>query len=117
MTEVSSVTQNRPGRGLTQDYFGPAAAAGPFTDTHGGSEATSPGRNRGVATRPQNPDDIVAPVEIDSRVTPGHEDPVAAFERPLPETPSGRFELEGSELPSPSPPMPSPGSRDRAPLE
>jgi hypothetical protein len=53
------------GRKLTQDYFGPAASAGPFTNTL--SQGTSPGADRGVPLSPDSPGDIASPVEIDSR--------------------------------------------------
>ncbi|TVY31153.1 hypothetical protein LHYA1_G000160 [Lachnellula hyalina] len=60
------VRRPSPGRGQPSDYFGPAAESGPFTeDQH--SAAMSPGSNRGVPTLPQSPNDIAAPVEIDSR--------------------------------------------------
>lgn len=57
----------------TSDYFGPTAAAGPFTefDQHGGEHGESPGSNasRGVPAKPHSPGDIAVPVEIDSRTT------------------------------------------------
>lgn len=57
----------------TSDYFGPTAAAGPFTefDQHGGEYGGSPGSNasRGVPAKPHSPGDIAVPVEIDSRTT------------------------------------------------
>lgn len=92
MTEANSDIVSRGGRlrGLTADYFGPNAVAGPFTetDTVGGSQGVtdSPGgRNadRAVPMSPQSPDDITAPVEIDSR------------KRTISETVEGRHELPG----------------------
>ncbi|KAB5554778.1 hypothetical protein GE09DRAFT_1287259 [Coniochaeta sp. 2T2.1] len=88
-------------RGLAADYFGPAAVPGPFTegDAEAGSPAsvatTPPGgnnRDRAVPREPHSPDDITAPVEIDSQ----------AKQRDVSETIAGRFELYGTELRSPS---------------
>ena len=114
-------------RGLTADYFGPAAVPGPFTespsvgggDGGGGpptSAATTPpggnNRDRAVPREPHSPDDITAPVEIDSR----------AKQRDVSDTIAGRFELYGTEPASPyseettspydvvSPYTPSPGA-------
>jgi hypothetical protein len=53
-----------PGKRLASDYFG--AQPGPFTESPN-SPGSSPGANRGVPLSPQNPGDITAPVEIDSR--------------------------------------------------
>ncbi|KAI1641253.1 hypothetical protein F4809DRAFT_654755 [Biscogniauxia mediterranea] len=60
------------------DYFGPDAVAGPYTeDANTGAAAPaaiimmSPGggaADRGVPVMPMDPDDIVPPVEIDSRI-------------------------------------------------
>jgi len=55
-----------PGRRLASDYLGPAAKAGPFTESPT-SPGSSPGANRGVPISPHSPGDIAAPVEIDSR--------------------------------------------------
>lgn len=108
-------------RGLTADYFGPAAVAGPFTEApeDGGDGSPTPGttppggtnRDRAVPRDPHSPDDIAAPVEIDSR----------ARQRNVSDTIAGRFELYGSEVVSPhsattsqgdvvSPYTPSPGT-------
>lgn len=120
-------------RGLTADYFGPAAVPGPFTEVPSGEEggggggggvgsllptpgATPPGgnnRDRAVPREPHGPDDIAAPVEIDSH----------ARQRDVSDTIAGRFELYGSEVASPhsetttspqgdlvSPYTPSPGT-------
>lgn len=109
-------------RGLAADYFGPAAVPGPFTDAphEGGSPssaaATPPGgnnRDRAVPRAPHSPDDITAPVEIDSW----------ARQRDVSDTIAGRFELHGGEMASPyseegtspydevvSPYTPSPGT-------
>ncbi|KAF6835479.1 transcription factor C2H2 [Colletotrichum plurivorum] len=128
MSEVTSAS--RPtvaNRGATQDYFGPDAVAGPYTDTDtvasyptggggAGGPGSSPGRHRGVPLQVHSPSDVVAPVEIDSRVKSGaagfvhNVTPVAEPAAQAPTT-QGRFELYGSEMLSPSsprPPMPSP---------
>ena len=66
MTQVSA-PKSRPSAGRQDsDYFGPTAAAGPYTEDLM-SPARSPGNNRGVPISPQSPGDIAAPVEIDSR--------------------------------------------------
>lgn len=92
MTESNSDTVSHGGRlrGLTADYFGPNAVAGPFTETTTVDApqgiAESPGgrnANRAVPMSPQSPDDITAPVEIDSR------------KRTISETVDGRHELPG----------------------
>jgi hypothetical protein len=115
MTEYSNSSRPRPGRGLTQDYFGPAAVAGPYTETVPSTTA-SPGYgpDRAVPTRPQAPGDIAAPVEIDSKdgpLTPRSMSQasglVSLSEVPAHESIQGRFELHGSEGPSP-PERPSP---------
>jgi hypothetical protein len=121
MTESSDIVSHTGRlRGLTADYFGPAAVAGPFTEgPEGGasppSAATTPpggnNRDRAVPREPHSPDDITAPVEIDSR----------AMQRNVSDTIAGRFELYGTELASPysegtsphdvvSPYTPSPGT-------
>ncbi len=52
------------------DYFGPAAAVGPYTeDPYSPMSPHSPGRNMGVPVQPHGPGDIAVPVEIDSRTT------------------------------------------------
>jgi hypothetical protein len=124
--EMTSSTTDIPSpngglRGLTADYFGPIAVPGPFTES--GAEAglpdslvtTPPGgnnRDRAVPREPHSPDDIAAPVEIDS----------GTRQRNVSETIAGRFELYGSERTSPyseettspydmvSPYSPSPGT-------
>jgi hypothetical protein len=48
------------------DYFGPIAVPGPFTEDPT-SSATSPGVDRGVPATPQSPNDILVPVEMDSK--------------------------------------------------
>ncbi|KAK7403816.1 hypothetical protein QQX98_010413 [Neonectria punicea] len=67
MTDVSGTDHSRIRQGLTQDYFGPDAVPGPFTETVA-STSTSPGHVRAVPSMPQSPGDITAPVEIDSTV-------------------------------------------------
>ena len=68
MSEVNSDVQSRPGG--TQDYFGPEAAVGPYSDSRLPSTGTTPGvdRDRGVPLQPHGPGDIAVPVEIDSRM-------------------------------------------------
>ena len=117
MTEAShSSRPQQAGRGLTQEYFGPNPGVGPYTDTAGHhSDNTSPGPHRAMPSgRPQNPGDIIAPVEMDSEtrteeaqsiVSPtgywGHPSP------PQEETTGGRFELYGSTEVEPPPRSPS----------
>lgn len=90
-------------RGLAADYFGPAAVPGPFTEAHphqegdglspGSMTSTSPlppggnNRDRAVPRDPHSPDDITAPVEIDSR----------SRQRDVSDTIVGRFELYGGD--------------------
>lgn len=130
MVESHSDVVSRGGRlrGLTADYFGPNAVAGPFTEAttpaaagngeqlehNGTSAATTPptnSRDRAVPMDPQSPDDIIAPVEIDSRMR----------ERERSETIDGRFELYGSELQGhsdvSSPFTPSPGTMSNSELK
>lgn len=68
MSEVTSDVQSR--QGGTQDYFGPEAAVGPYSDAQLPSAGTRPGvdRDRGVPLQPHGPGDIAVPVEIDSRM-------------------------------------------------
>lgn len=114
MTEVSGPESRR--QGLTQDYFGPDAVAGPFTETTGvTSFDTSPGQTRAVPTRPDGPGDIAAPVEIDSTarehtdggmLSPHSNSSIQAT--PQSETIDGRFELYGSEQREPLSIVPTP---------
>ena len=87
------------GAGLVQDYFGPDAREGPFTE----GEAKSPGaRATGVPAQPNEPDDIVVPIEIDSTGVTPMDGEGRATKKKGPEL----YELQGSdvpELPSPSP--------------
>ncbi|ROT35313.1 hypothetical protein SODALDRAFT_328633 [Sodiomyces alkalinus F11] len=104
-TDISRPTRRR---GLTQDYFGPAAVAGPFTETATMSPATSPGLDRGVPLMAQSPNDIAAPVEIDSQVSPAlprRDDAagatVASASAPPQHSPAAAencFELYGTEI-------------------
>ncbi|KAH6682923.1 hypothetical protein B0J14DRAFT_134295 [Halenospora varia] len=68
----------RPSQGRqASDYFGPSAAAGPFTEDQI-STATSPIAVRGGPGGPHSPGDIASPVEIDSQ---GHsQQPSPGFE-------------------------------------
>ncbi|KAF4958558.1 hypothetical protein FSARC_10992 [Fusarium sarcochroum] len=100
MTEVSGTNARR---GLTQDYFGPDPAAGPYTEQVS-SRVTSPGRESAVPMHAQSPGDIAAPVEIDSTAREGSDllSPMSSpslYQTPLSETINGRFELYGNETP------------------
>ncbi|KAK1688821.1 hypothetical protein BDP55DRAFT_713119 [Colletotrichum godetiae] len=83
LSDVTSGSRpNGPSRGATQDYFGPDAVAGPYTETEetgmsavdgsgagagagaGTGMAGTPGRGRGVPLQAHSPNDVVAPVEI-----------------------------------------------------
>ena len=112
MTEVSVSTRpGQVGRGLTRDYFGPDPVAGPFTEWDEHSAATPPGPGRAVPSRPQDPGDIAAPVEIDSKSALSAEGRMSPVSTPSPlaspylsDTIEGRFELYGSEIPLPNRP-------------
>ncbi|KAJ4267790.1 hypothetical protein NW762_003905 [Fusarium torreyae] len=100
MTEVSGSNARQ---GLTQDYFGPDPAAGPYTE-QASSRVTSPGRESAVPMHAQSPGDIAAPVEIDSTTREGSDllSPMSSpslYQTPLSETIDGRFELYGNETP------------------
>lgn len=114
MTENSySSRPQQTGRGLTQEYFGPAAVVGPYTETAGhGSNATSPGPHRAMPSgRPDNPGDIIAPVELDSEArTEEAQSIVSPTYYPSPpqqKTTEGRFELYQSAEVEPPPRSPS----------
>ncbi|KAH7148641.1 hypothetical protein EDB81DRAFT_933041 [Dactylonectria macrodidyma] len=107
MTDISGTDHSRVRQGLTQDYFGPDAVHGPFTEMVT-SASTSPGNARAVPTQPQGPGDITAPVEIDSTVkeaTPGNgflspTTPMthsSVVPTPQSEIVQGRHELYGSD--------------------
>ncbi|KAF4448740.1 hypothetical protein F53441_7888 [Fusarium austroafricanum] len=98
MTDVSG---SHARSGLTQDYFGPDPAAGPYTE-QASSRVTSPGRDAAVPMHAQSPGDIAAPVEIDSTTREGSDllSPMSSpsiYQTPLSETIDGRFELYGNE--------------------
>ncbi|KAK1589708.1 uncharacterized protein LY79DRAFT_517233 [Colletotrichum navitas] len=91
MSEVTSSSRPTMWRGGTQEYFGPDAVAGPYTET----ETTTQGRGRGVPLQAHSPRDVVAPVEMDSvGVVAEAEAEVKAAQE--------RYELYGSEVASPS---------------
>lgn len=131
MTDITSVSRNRPRRGLTQDYFGPDALPGPFTETAGSETAASPGARLAVPTNPNGPGDITVPVEIDSTVKDETSllSPMSSpsiQQTPASQTIDGRFELYGCDLPTRrsssimrTPPMSYVGGtpRDEIPLE
>lgn len=108
--DVELMTPERGRAGLAHDYFGPRAVHSPFS----GDEGPSPGaRTTGVPARPDVPEDIVVPVEIDSKgVTPvGGEVRGPAGVREV-----GPYELYGSDVPelaSPEPPFENARDRDR----
>ncbi|KAK2934440.1 hypothetical protein FoTM2_005687 [Fusarium oxysporum f. sp. vasinfectum] len=86
---------------LTQDYFGPDPAAGPYTE-QASSRVTSPGRTAAVPMHAQSPGDIAAPVEIGSANRDGSDllSPMSSpsiYQTPLSETIDGRFELYGND--------------------
>lgn len=117
-------------RGLTQDYFGPDAVAGPYTETSY-YDTTPATADRAVPTAPHGPDDIAAPVEIDSRTrypvdrstSVGTTATNVTRPPPVVETIEGRVELSAPEpLPSsgavsPYIITPSPGVESAAPTE
>lgn len=107
--DVELMTPGQGRAGVAQDYFGPGAVDGPFS----GDEGISPGtRTTGVPARPGVPEDIVVPVEIDSKgVTPVGEEIKEPARREV-----GPYELYGSDVPelaSPEPPLESARDRDR----
>lgn len=130
MSESQSDVVSHGGRlrGLTHDYFGPDAVAGPYTEEayyDGSTPGALSGPGRAVPMEPHGPDDITAPVEIDSTTR----DPTtvdrslsvgtaASTPRPppVPETIEGRFELGSGDLEVPgsdgvspyTPPVPTP---------
>jgi len=91
-------SKSRPsGTHQGSDYFVPTAASGPYTENHA-SSGISPGFNRGVPVTPQNPSDITAPVEIDSRehsnvASPGEGGQPMMEYLKMPETTEYRVEL------------------------
>ncbi|KAF9771306.1 hypothetical protein IL306_011060 [Fusarium sp. DS 682] len=98
MTDISG---SHARSGLTQDYFGPDPAAGPYTE-QASSRVTSPGRDAAVPMHAQSPGDIAAPVEIDSTTRDGSDllSPMSSpsiYQTPLSETIDGRFELYGND--------------------
>ncbi|KAJ4006940.1 hypothetical protein NW766_010348 [Fusarium irregulare] len=98
MTDISG---SHARSGLTQDYFGPDPATGPYTEP-ASSRVTSPGRDAAVPMHAQSPGDIAAPVEIDSTTRDGSDmlSPMSSpslYHTPLSDTIDGRFELYGNE--------------------
>lgn len=75
-----------------RDYFGPAAKAGPYTETtNSGTPLGSPDSvNRGVPLSPQGPTDIAAPVEIGGSVAVKTQ---RSYVSDIPEKPEFRIEL------------------------
>ncbi|KAL6865963.1 hypothetical protein ACO1O0_002063 [Amphichorda felina] len=120
VTEVSQTTSRppQPGQGLTQDYFGPDPVAGPYTVTpgqHTVAGSASPGLDRAVPGRPEQPGDIAAPVEMGSETVSdrgaGSPIPTPSYHgsphMQEPVTIEGRFELYGSDDAEPPPRSPS----------
>ncbi|KAM7195434.1 hypothetical protein V8F20_007493 [Naviculisporaceae sp. PSN 640] len=115
MTDLNSDSVSRPGGGLpgvAQDYFGPEAQIGPYSDAHHDqlSPGTTPGAGErgGVPILPHGPGDIAAPVEIDSRAPQASPQPASTGHVAV----EGTFELYGSDPDPPpenlSPYVPSP---------
>ncbi len=128
---VSRASGSRRLPGQARDYVGPDAVVGPYTtlagaDGHGmlHPHSAAVGAMHGVPMEPHGPNDIVAPVEIDSWQRPeaipmgygGGSDPnseksdgtaVAASVTPAPEPQElpaeHHYELYGSEVPAPMP--------------
>lgn len=114
--EVGGVELTSPGlpeqhrTGLAQDYSGPDAREGPLS----GAGTTSPGgRETAVPAQPVAPDDIVVPVEIDSKgVTPAAEEAGGARTTGGGKgRETGPYELYGSDVPE----LASPGLSSEAP--
>lgn len=108
-TPTPSAAQGRGRRRQgTNDYFGPQATAGPYTEgvlgegevsVHGEGVLT-PGLGRPVPVSPQGPGDIVPAVEMEASERRGEEERVPEYERvgmgkeeKVPETTRDRFEL------------------------
>ncbi|AEO55913.1 hypothetical protein MYCTH_2077114 [Thermothelomyces thermophilus ATCC 42464] len=123
ISDVTSDVASRSGRfgggggggGLVQDYFGPAPAVGPYSETHTSSPVTTPGLDRGgVPLQPHEPGDIAVPVEIDSRLKGAEGPPAGLAITPRANAPhesedvQEHYELYGSEVGQISPTLPSP---------
>lgn len=116
--EASDAVSGRRPRGLTQDYFGPAPAIGPYSEGHSTSAAVTPGERGGVPLQPHGPGDIAVPVEIDSHVgsprtewgpaTPLSTPALGGGSRASDTRYAERYELYGSEAGQLSPYLPSP---------
>ena len=111
MTEVGAGPRPRQGVGLTQDYFGPDAVPGPYSERAGQElDKASPMPGRAVPSSPHAPGDIAAPVEIDSVHKPDGSErmsPTSFHQSPQDETIQSRFELYGSEAVPQHPQTPS----------
>ncbi|KAL2167607.1 hypothetical protein VTG60DRAFT_1082 [Thermothelomyces hinnuleus] len=123
MSDVTSDVASRRGRfggggggggGGVQDYFGPAPAVGPYSETHTSSPVTTPGVDRGgVPLQPHEPGDIAVPVEIDSRLKGAEGPPTGLAITPganahESEDVQEHYELYGSEVGQTPPTLPSP---------
>ncbi|TDZ26878.1 hypothetical protein Cob_v000526 [Colletotrichum orbiculare MAFF 240422] len=113
MSEGTMTSRPTALRGATRDYFGPDAVAGPYTETDTVASdhraaASSPGHHRGVPLQAHSPSDVVAPVEIDSRVGGGHTPRSGGGGEEETMATGQRFELYGSEMASPTSPLSSP---------
>jgi hypothetical protein len=105
MTEVTAASGPRRRFG-TNDYFGPNASVGPYTETEFSSPATSPGF--AVPHQPQTPDHITAPVEMDSLSRIIEHDALSntvASNYLSPISMDGRYELYGRDTSALSSPM------------
>ncbi|KEY68933.1 hypothetical protein S7711_04600 [Stachybotrys chartarum IBT 7711] len=99
MTEITASSMPRRNRGGTQDYFGPVAMSGPYTETEFSSPAPSPGIGRALTEQPHGPNDITGAVElgsVDNMVSsPRSMSLGSVYETPMSETMYGRLELSG----------------------
>ena len=100
MTDITAASSQRPrgGTGPTRDYFGPDPVAGPYTtEATDQSPASSPGHHRAVPSRPQQPGDIAAAVEMgsdDGRMSPTSASQPSYFTAAVPiHAVEGTFEL------------------------
>lgn len=114
MTDITAASSQRPGGGTgpTRDYFGPDPVAGPYTtEVTDQSPASSPGHHRAVPSRPQQPGDIAAAVEMgsdDGRMSPASASQPNYFTAAVPiHAVEGTFELYSPQSDHPPPFSPS----------
>jgi hypothetical protein len=95
--DMSHLSSPAGGASSRQDYFGPDATPGPFTQQDEGAAAAFDAANRGaVPVNPRSPADITAPVEIDTSGVPRPE----KASTPEPRSPAGSGALL---VPAPGP--------------